>query len=135
MSLISASIITCADVLTEKDSDLRSAIKLHSVITDPPRKVAHFYSLAILFGTPDDRLRHVLSMRMFAPDGSLAASAPNHLFTYGYRQDPAGYGEYNLSTEWDIDLTKLPSLGWFTVWAYLDDQAIAQAPIMLRLQH
>ena len=132
MPIISANIVLCLDVLTEKTTELPSAMKMASVLNIASRDYAHFCSIASVFCSPGDHSPHVMSVRMMTPEGINAGSAPDHAFLYGYRQDPEGYGGYNLTTTFDIDLTLLPHLGWFLVCVYVDGEWVTQAPIMLR---
>lgn len=130
--IISASVIPCLDVLTEKTTEVLSAIKILSVLNIPTDPYAHFYTLSVVYCTPGDFSQHMMSVQLDTPEGVNAASAPDHYFRYGYKQDQNGYGGYLLTTKFDIELAKLPSLGWFLIHTYVDGAHVASAPIMLR---
>jgi len=96
--LISASMIACESILTEKN-DVISAIRILSIL-NIPLSVPHatFSTLTSVSSSPGDLYAHVLSVQMVTPSGNLIASAPDHRFFYGYNVDRAGYGGYNLTT-------------------------------------
>ena len=130
--IISASVLICQDVLTEKANEIQSAFRMMSVLNIPTDAYAHFYSLSTVYCSPGDYSQHRMSVRMETAAGAYAASAPDHEFRYGYKQDRNGYGGYLLTTKFDIELAKLPSLGWFLIHTHVDGVLVASAPLMLR---
>jgi hypothetical protein len=104
-----------------------------SVLTVPKGNThAHFFALTQLFSEPGDYSTHTISVRLMAYDGRYVGSAPDVVFSYGYRIDPLGPGGYSLKTEFNVELSTLPYFGWFLIWAYVDGQPVAKIPIMLR---
>lgn len=134
MALLSANVIACETVLFEKN-DVPSAVRIMSVLTLPPgRTDAHFFSVTFLHCQPGDHIPHKLRIHVARSDGSLVADAPEHPFLYGYRVDPRGPGAYILTTEFNIDVTRLAMPCDCLIIASLDGNAVARAPVMLRQQ-
>ena len=79
-----------------------------------------------------DFQQHVVQVQMHGPDGVLVASAPEYRFVYGNKLDHLGPGAFNLTTDFNLDLRPLGTLGNYTISAYLDGQRVAGAPLMLR---
>jgi hypothetical protein len=129
---LSANVIVCGDVLRESATELLSAIRMMSVITVPSSNYAHFYSIVFISSAPGDIEQHKAQVRLCTADGTVVASANEYEFTYGYRIDPTGIGGFVLRTEFNVDLTKIQTLGTFWLWAFVDGAAIAKTPLMLR---
>ena len=114
MPIVSANVIACEDVLTEK-TDIFSAVKILSAY-NVSRQTTHMnlYSLATAFCTPGDYSSHVMSVHMKTPEGLAVATGADYSFNYGYKIDPLGYGGFSLKTKFSLDLSKVPAgLGWF----------------------
>jgi hypothetical protein len=95
VSIISANVIACEDVLTEKATEIFSAIKILSAfnLARSSTSIA-LYSLATVFSTPGDHLGHVMSVRIKTPEGLDVAVGSDYPFSYGYKVDPQGYGGF-----------------------------------------
>ena len=133
MSIISANVIACEDVLTEK-SEIFSAIKILSAM-NVSRATTHvcLYTLATIFSTHSDYVQHVMSVRIDTPDGVRIAIGADYPFYYGYKVDPQGYGGFTLKTRFSLELSKLPgNLGWFLVSVDVDREVVAKTVFMLR---
>jgi hypothetical protein len=133
VSVISANVIACEDILTEK-TEIFSAVKILSAYKIS-RETMHlnFYSLAIATSTPGDYSRHVMSVQMKTPAGLTVAAGADYQFNYGYKIDPLGYGGFSLKTKFTLELSKLPpELGWFFLWVYVDGEPVAKTVFTLR---
>jgi hypothetical protein len=132
---ISASVIVCESVLTEK-SGLLSAIRIMDSLRVPPgATIARFFALTRIHAKPLDFLPHVLQVRMVFPAGDdwvPVSTAPDHRFSYGYNIEKTAPGGFNLTTEFNIDLKPLGGLGTYYVQALLDGKYLNQCPITLR---
>jgi hypothetical protein len=131
MSLLSANVIVCETVITEK-SDVMSAIRIMNVLTIKTGNFARFNSVAFLISQPRDFERHNLKVQMVTMDGELVASAPDHLFVYGHKVDPDGVGAYTLTTEFNLDLEPLGKLGRYAIWVFLDGKNVTGTTLVLR---
>lgn len=125
---LSANAIVCGDVLRESATELLSAVRMMSVITVPSSNYAHFYSIVFLSSAPADYEQHKAQVKLCMADGTVVASANEYEFTYGYRIDPSGNGGFVPRTEFNVDLTKLQTLGTFWLWAFVDGAAISEDP-------
>src|SRR5271169_4451188 len=102
MSLLSANIIVCETVLTEK-TDVLSAIRMMDTIKIAPNNnAAHFYALTRVTSQPGDFSQHVLKIQMMHQNGASIIEAPECQFSYGYKMDINGLGGFILTTEFTI---------------------------------
>ena|GEM_PF-3555198 len=131
--IVSANVIACEDILTEK-TDIFSAIKILSAYPVPGGTTQiNLYSLATVFSAPGDYSSHVMSVQLKTPEGLAVARGEDYRFNYGYRIDPAGYGGFSLKTKFNLKLSELPgNLGWFFVWVYVDGEPVAKTAFTLR---
>lgn len=131
--LLTANVIICESVLSEK-TDVSSAIRILNALTiSPTQTVATFRVHTMLASTPMDFEQHSVQvwMRPMQKD-IVVASAPAFKFVYGNKLDYSGPGAFNLTTTFTVDLHKLGALGHFLISVTLDGQMVASAPIMLR---
>jgi hypothetical protein len=132
---VSASLIICESVLTEK-TGVVSAIRIMDVLTVPALGVqARFFVLTYLHSRPADYLQHVLRIQMVGQDGSdwkIVADAPDHRFVYGYALAALAPGGFVLTTEFNINLIPLGSLGTYLVQAIVDGDLVEQTPLTLQ---
>jgi hypothetical protein len=135
-NLINASICVCEAVLVEKDTELHSAIRIMDTLRIArAATTAHFWVLTSLHCNPGDIRQHVITIKMVGNIGgnweSVVGTGP-FTFSYGYKLDPLGPGAFTLRTEFNLDLTVLPTLGLFYVQAIVDEEMVAQIPFRLR---
>lgn len=131
MSLLSANVIICETVLTEK-TEVMSAIRIMNVLTIRGNNFARFNTLTFLTSHPGDFAAHSLKVQMFSHDEKIVADAPVHPFVYGYNIDPSGAGAYTLTTEFNLDLMPLGSLGQYAIWVFLDGVKVTGTTLLLR---
>lgn len=130
--LLSANILLCESVLTEK-SEVSSAIRIVNVVTAAPgQATAHFFAHTMLNSQSLEPTPHVLQIQIFTREGQPVSSAPEYRFVYSNRVDVSGPGAFNLTTEFNIDLSHFPPMAYYVVAAFLDGQRVATTPIMLR---
>jgi hypothetical protein len=132
---LSASLVICESVLTEK-TEVISAIRIMtSLRIAPDSNFVRFYALTVLTSYPQDTQSHVLRVLMIEKRGDeweAIATAQDHSFFFGYNVDPSGPGAYFLTTEFVIDVSRLTHMGTCFVQALLDGERVAMAPITLR---
>jgi hypothetical protein len=129
---LSVNVILCQQVLTEK-TELVSAIRVLDTLTIAPGyNLAHFFVVTTVSSKPGDIWPHSLQVAMATVDGRVVASAPEYKFFYGYKVDLTGYGGFRLTTQFDVALESLGTLGQFLILVYLDGVPVAKTPITLR---
>jgi hypothetical protein len=69
---------------------------------------------------------------MIGPDATVAASADEYRFQYGYKIDPNANGGISLRTQFSVEVTKLPSSGTYWMVAYVDGALVARTPVTLQ---
>jgi hypothetical protein len=77
---------------------------------------ARFFALTRIHSQPDDFLPHVVQVRIGTQDGEgwlTVATAPELRFFYGHKIDAASPGGFNLTTEFNLDLRPLRTLGTY----------------------
>ncbi|HTW66739.1 MAG TPA: hypothetical protein VME17_19100 [Bryobacteraceae bacterium] len=132
MAFLSANILICETVLTEK-TDVLSAIRMMDTIKIAPgNNSVHFYSMTRVSSMPGDFDPHVLKVQVTHQNGTLITEAPEHRFQYGYRMDLGGPGGFILTTEFTIGIETLPLPAGCLVTANLDGKSVARMPFMLR---
>ncbi len=133
MPLLSANVIICESVLTEK-TDVTSAIRILNVLTvSPSKNLATFRVHTALASTPTDFEQHVVKVWMHPLDSAVvAAEAPEYRFVYGRKIDFSGPGAFNLTTDFNLDLRPLGDLGHYLIVVSLDGQLVARTPLTLR---
>lgn len=134
MALLSANIIVCQSILRDVKTEIITAHNvLDTVTTDPGQSRVHFYTLTLVYGYADDTVGHTLSIRIAKPNGELVTIAQDHSFNYTRKINRLAPGGLHLFTEFVIDLAPLEPLETFyVVWAFLDSDAVAKTPLMLR---
>ena len=121
---LSANVIVCQQVLTEK-TELLSAIRIVDTLQiSPGYDYAHFSVVTIVVSNPGDIWPHVLKVVMTTWDGREVASAADYKFSYGYKADPTGPGGFRLTTQFDVDLRQLDTLGQFLIRVFLDGELL-----------
>ena len=132
MSLLSANVIICETVLTEK-TEVISAVRIMNVLRiSGGLNFAKFSSVTFLASEPGDTSPHKIKVQMISSSGDFVAEAPERWFFYGYNVDPSGPGGYTLTTEFNLDLSPLGTLGSYAVWVFLDDVRVCGAPLIMR---
>lgn len=130
--LISANVVLCETVLIEKN-DVASAIRIINVITVAPGShLASFKAHTILNCDTFDFSQHVVQLQVFRRDGAIVGSAPPYNFIFANRVDTTGPGAFNLTTEFTIDMTRLPRFDYYFVAVFVDGNRIGGTPLMLR---
>ena len=132
---LAVNLIICEAVLTEKVTDVISAIRIMNCLTVVPatNNFAHFFVVTSVASQPGDHLPHVMQVQMVTRDGQRAvAEAPAYTFVYGYKIDPAGPGGFYLTTEFTLDLRPLEPLGHYLICALVNGEIAARSPLMLR---
>jgi hypothetical protein len=134
VSLLSANLILCETILVEPKSEKLSAVNVIDTFTLlAGEKIAHFYSLTLVYGYAGDVADHTLSVRIAKFNGDIVSRAPDYHFKYARRLNTDAPGGLHLHTEFRIDVTQLGELERsYVVWAFLDEVAVAKAPLMLR---
>jgi hypothetical protein len=132
MSLLSANVLVCETILTEK-TDVLSAIRMMDTIRIAPgNNTVHFYVVTRVTSQPGDFLPHALRIQVTHQAGSLVIEAREHQFVYGYKLDISGPGGFILTTEFTIDVSGMSLPAGCLVNAFLDGQSVARTPLMLR---
>ncbi len=134
MSLLSANIFLCESTLTEK-TDRVSALRITDTLSFAAdgNRILYYDAVTTVSYYPYDGAKHILSVRMCKPSGVAIATAPDHAFAFGFKLDPLAPGGYRLITNFTIDTRLIEPLDTFyMVWAVLDGELVAKAPIMLR---
>jgi hypothetical protein len=133
MSLLSANVIVCEAALTEKTTEVISAIRIMNVLTITRGvQFAQFYTVAFLASTPGDQSPHRVRVEMQTKEGKQVAEAPDVRFYYGYQLDSTGPGFFTLTTAFNLDLARLDDLGHYTIRVLLDDKCVCAAPLVMR---
>ena len=131
---LSVSLIVCESVLSEKTGSV-SAIRIMDVLTVGPQStLARFFVLTYLHSRPLDLQQHVAKVQLMGlREGAWisVADAPDHRFAYGYKMDASGPGAFMLTTEFNLDLTTLGTLGVFYVQVSVDGKVEQQTPLTL----
>ena len=137
MTPLSANLVLCETVLWETakgGGQLASAIRVMGAIDLAPTATsAHFYAVTFLTCQPGDFAQHGLTVKATDKTGmTVIQAATEWKFNFGYILDPSGPGSFILATEFNINVTshQLP-LGCL-VSAFMDNQLVARAPLMLR---
>lgn len=132
-NLLSANLIVCDMALIEKETT--SAIRIIDTLTIPAAaSTARFFTVVSLFSSPGDFIQHSVVIQMVDPDRafSIVAAANPHNFAYGHRINFNGPGGLVLTTEFNLDLSKLAGFGLFYIQAVLDGEIVATVPLTLR---
>lgn len=80
MPVLSANILVCETVLTEK-TDVLSAIRMMDTIKIAPNSnAAHFYAITRVTSQPGDFSPHVIKVQVTQQDGSLVTEASGYPF-------------------------------------------------------
>jgi hypothetical protein len=131
MPLLSANIILCENVLTEK-TEMSSAIRLLDVLRlAPGTNNAHLFAITRVYSQPGDFGQHTLRITANDRNAGLITQAPDYRFQSGYRIDPSGPGGFVLTTEFNIDVSLLRLPTTCVVNAFLDSQLVAHTPLTL----
>jgi hypothetical protein len=127
-----ANVFICEDVV--KDGSFLNAIHVFNVITIEKLKQPRFKfkTLAYLTSQPGDTAPHSLAVQMERYDGYIAAYTTPTQFVFGYAIDPSGPGGYFMTTNFEIDAA-LYVPGNYAIVVYVDRQAVASAPLRLRI--
>jgi hypothetical protein len=132
--LLSANILLCEFVLWEK-SDVPTIVRSMSTIgLSREREFAHFFSVTTLHSDPGDSQFHSLRVCVSDQTGNTITQTSPYAFQYGYKIDPSGPGGFILTSEFNLDVTKLKLPTCCLVSAFLDaiPQPVATIPLMLR---
>jgi hypothetical protein len=132
--LLSANIVLCEKAITEKDTNRINLVRVTDIISlASGNNVGYCDAVTFLTSTPYDLCSHVLSVKMCTFGGQPVVTAPDYDFTYGYKVNPAGPGGLRLVTNFTIDFRLIGPLETaYVVWAFVDGEAAAKTPLMLR---
>jgi len=98
---ISASLIVCESVLTERNGTF-SGIRIMDFLACGSAAAVKFSVLTYLHCTPGDLSPHTITVDMTDASGAVVASTPATPFLYGYRRDPNGYGGFSLVSDFNL---------------------------------
>jgi hypothetical protein len=128
---LSANLIICELVLKE-ESKVQSAIRIMDRLTiGRPEVSVDFSALTLLTSNPGDFSSHILRVQLHSDTGVLIADTSEQLFAFENRFDQFGIGAYTLTTNFTLQLSKVPLPGRYAVWAFLDGIRVAGAPLTL----
>ena len=131
---ISASIVVCESVLTEKTGILTAVRITDSFILNQAAAFAHFYTVTFVRSLPMDFQQHRLKIQIVRKVGTTwvtLAEAPEHYFNHHYTvlSEPVSF---SLTTEFTLALGPLEPLRSYFVQAWLDGEMVVQTPLTLR---
>lgn len=134
-NLLSANLILCESVLTEA-TGTKTAVRMVNFFTIPyaGNPLIHFFALSFLTCRGPDTSRHVAKVDMVEiTSGVPVAEAPEHPFFYGFAPDiPNGPGAFSLSTEFNLDTSKVRVPSPYLVRLRLNGVVEGQTLLMLR---
>jgi len=118
MSHLAANLVICEAVLTEQTTEVISAIRTMNLLNITGQlQHARFFTLTLLASDFTDVSPHTLQIQMFTRDGLLVASAPPKTFFYGHGIG-GPVGAFSLTTEFNLDLRPMASVGQYMLAAF-----------------
>jgi hypothetical protein len=132
---LSANLFLCEKVLTEPNTGTLTAVNITDTLrTAPSSTVCRFFAMTLIYGYAGDTSQHVLSVRISRFNGEIIHQARDFPFKNAYRNDPKAPGGLHVYTEFVIDVAQLGAVETaYVVWAFVDGEAVAKAPVMLRV--
>jgi hypothetical protein len=137
MSLLSANIAVCEAVIWEQPANVPTLVRVMNVLNVGRESIAaRFFVITSVSSQPGDLESHTLLVTLADRAGNLVAATEPSKFNYGYNIDINGAGGFNLTTEVNLGIAKLPTAlpCHVLVSAFLDElpDPIATTPLLLR---
>jgi hypothetical protein len=137
MGFLSANIAVCETVIWEQPANVPTLVRVMTVLTlSKGAPAARFFVITAVTSQPGDVEEHTLFITLTDKAGNIVASTDPTQFIYGYKIDPSGPGGFNMTTEVNLEVAKLPTLlpCHLLISAFLDEilEPVAATPLLLQ---
>ena len=132
-NLLSANLIICESILTES-TGAKTAVRIVNFFAIPyaGNPLVRFFALSLLTCKGPDASLQVAKVEMVEiTSGVIVAEAPEFQFLYGF-VDGVEQGAFSLSTEFNVDTSKVRVPAPYQIRLKLNGVVVAQTLLMLR---